>query len=622
MELNGLERLIAAISPGFGVRRLSEKLALREASIAARGFDAARNDRRTKGWNASSGTANSEMQGALATVRNRSRDLVRNNEYAGNAKRKLVAHIVGAGIVPRAHSTLKQGTKERALSAWNAFAETCDPEGLTDIYGIQARAVGEAIEGGAAFIRWHFRGPEFGLKVPLQCEVLEHDFLDLQKNEATDTGVIVNGVEFDVHARRVAYWLFPVHPGAVATSWRMGNKWKSERVDAGLVDHIFRVDRPGQVTGVPWMAPIALRLRDIADYEAAELVRKKIEACLTVFVKKNGAAGQNLVDTTRQEKDAKGNRLEKVSPGLVSYLQEGEEIQTSVPAAVDGYADYLSQHLYAAAAGMGMPMHMFSGNLSGANYSSLREGKIDFWQVLDQWQWHWLVPQMVSKQWRRCMVAASGRGLGVSADVVAEFQVPKRPWVDPLKDVQAEEKELQMGLETWSSKVSARGFDPETQIEAITLERKLLDKAGISLKPAQQQQAEATAAATAAAATAKTASDEDDETTRELAAINVKLSGFLEQRASLSEPVTVNVHVPEIRVPDIHLPAPVINFEYRAPDIVIPEIKVPATVVNLPAPIIRMQAEPTRAMRHRVKLPGHTTETEILSTPFDDQQGD
>jgi capsid protein len=35
---------------------------------------------------------------------------------------------------------------------------------------------------------------------------------------------------------------------------------------------------------VPWFAPVILKLRDLDDYDDAELVRKKIEACFAAFV--------------------------------------------------------------------------------------------------------------------------------------------------------------------------------------------------------------------------------------------------------------------------------------------------------------------------------------------------
>uniref|UniRef100_UPI0038D073B0 phage major capsid protein n=1 Tax=Falsiroseomonas sp. TaxID=2870721 RepID=UPI0038D073B0 len=44
--------------------------------------------------------------------------------------------------------------------------------------------------------------------------------------------------------------------------------------------HIYRKRRPGQLRDVSWLAPVLTRLRDLGDYEAALLMKAKIEACL------------------------------------------------------------------------------------------------------------------------------------------------------------------------------------------------------------------------------------------------------------------------------------------------------------------------------------------------------
>ncbi|MDQ2084708.1 phage portal protein [Xanthobacteraceae bacterium Astr-EGSB] len=481
MDLNLLERAIAQLAPGWGVGRLHAKASLAEARLHARAYDAARRDRRTESWRATGGSANAEMAPALDLIRRRSRDLCRNNEWAINAKRKFVAHAVGIGITPRPKDDEKTRAKKAARDAWDAFNENCDPEGMADFYALQARAAGEAFEGGAAFVRWYMRPSEFGLRVPLQCEVLEHEFLDTRKTEILDAGrgnVVVHGVEYDRYGRRVAYWLFPEHPGEVSIIRR--GAFRSVRVPADECDHVFRVDRAGQVTGIPWLAPSMLRLRDAGDTEEAEIVRRKIAACLTVFVRRSGVGPGSLAQSVDQKTDAKGRRLEKIAPGLITYLQDNEEIQTTSPSPVDGLVDFMSHQLYGFSAGVGLPYSMTTGDLSDANYSSQREGKIDFYAVLDQWQMFMLVPQICRPAWRRVMRVSAARGLQVSPDIRADHALPKRPWVDPVKDLKAEAMELALGLDSWAEKVAARGYDPETLLKEIKEWRAKLEAAGLS----------------------------------------------------------------------------------------------------------------------------------------------
>lgn len=482
MDLNLVERAIAKLSPAWGVGRLHSKAALEEARVIARAYDAARRDRRTDGWKATGGSANAELAPSLKLIVNRSRDLCRNNEWSTNAKRKWMSHLIGPGIVPRPDVS-EQRAKDVAKDAWEAFCDNCDPEKLTDFYGLQARLIGEVFEGGAAFLRWYPRPSSMNLRVPLQCEVLEHDFLDTQKTEILDSGrgnVVIHGVEYDGFGQRVAYWLFPTHPGEVSMLRRAS--FKSERVSAQFCSHVFRVDRPGQVTGVPWLAPTMMRMRDTADYEEAELVRKKIEACFTVFVRRSGNGSTGLAQSADQSTDPKGRRLEKIAPGLVTYVESDSDVTTAAPSPT-GDGGHVERQQYAFAAGIGLPFATLTGNLTRVNYSSMREGKLEHWGDLDQLQWHMCVPQISRPAWQNVMAAAAGRGLQVSPSIKAKYAMPKRPWVNPADDLKAASAELSLGLESWAEMVAARGYDPEDLLAEIQQWGPKLEAAGIKFSP-------------------------------------------------------------------------------------------------------------------------------------------
>jgi len=486
MDLNFLERSVAAAFPMWGLKRLHAKASLEQARIAARAYDAARRDRRTEGWRAPGSSANAELAPSLKTIIGRSRDLTRNNEWAVNGKRKWQAHLIGTGIVPRPDVAEKRA-KQTATDAWNAFSDNCDPEGLTDFYGIQSRLIGEVFEGGAAFLRWYPRPSEMGLKVPLQCEVLEHDFLDTQKTEILKSGnVVIHGVEYDSYGRRVAYWLFKVHPGEMSLVRGVG--LQSERVSAEFCDHIFRVDRAGQVTGVPWLATSMLRFRDFADKEEADLVRRKIAACFTVFVRRSGTGPTGVAQAADQSTDHKGRKLEKIAPGLIAYVEGEGDITPATPPAAPDDGDTERQQ-YAFAAGLGLPFATLTGNLKGANYSSLREGKLDFWTGLDQLQWHMCVPQIARPSWRRVMRAAAGRGFQISPDLAGKYAMPKRPWVDPERDLKAAMLELSLGLDSWPEMAAARGFAPDDLLAEIQQWKPKLEAAGIKFSAPPGQQA-------------------------------------------------------------------------------------------------------------------------------------
>jgi len=290
-------------------------------------------------------------------------------------------------------------------------------------------------------------------------------------------------VEYDPYGRRVQYWMFPVHPGEIGALGLLArsNRFQSQPVPADLVDHIYRIDRPGQVRGVPWLAPIPMTLRDISDYEEAELVRKKIAACLAFFIKSPSGSTASVAKVVR-ERDAEGKpeRIESVKPGRIHYLDPDQEVTSVDPSPSIGYADYLTAQLRKAAAGVHMPYEQLSGDVTQVNFSSLREVKLDFWDILDGWQWNMLIPQHCRPAWRRVMKFGMLAGLKVSPDIRALHSPPTRPWVDPEKDVDAKLKSMAAGLEVWPEVVAQlTGMDPEDQIEIIQTWKPLLEGAGI-----------------------------------------------------------------------------------------------------------------------------------------------
>lgn len=503
--LSVLDRTIGFFSPARAAQRGLARLALSdvESLLQKRGYEAAKRTGRAEGWRGSGGSASAEIGPAIDLIRRRTRDVVVNDGWGASFCQKLPAHIVGMGIVPRADSKEK-GVRERCRDAWQSFVENSDPAGQSDFYGQSSLATKTVVQSGEALIRWYVRPRSFGLRVPLQCEVLEPDFIDTRRTEVRADNVVIQGIEFDRTGRRVAYWLFPVHPGEVGVLTTAGgrNNFVSERVPAGQIDHIYRIDRPGQVRGVPWLAPVLMTMRDISDYEEAELVRKKIAACLAFFVKTPAGAGASIAKVVRERAaDGTPERIESVKPGRIHYLDPDQEVTATDPKPSEGYPEYLATQVRKACAGIGLPYASGSGDVSQANFSSMREGKLDFWTLLDEWQWHMLIPQHCRPAWKRVMETASLNGLKVASDQRAIYTPPKRPWVDPEKDVDAKLKELAAGLETWPDAVAERGDDPEDQIAEMELWGPRLAKAGAifstsaAAKPKEASDGEAQAAA-------------------------------------------------------------------------------------------------------------------------------
>jgi lambda family phage portal protein len=467
--MNWLDHAIGALSPAAGLRRVRQRQALR---LIARAYEGAKVGRRTDGWVTAGTAANAEIAPASARLRDRSRDLVRNTPYAAKAVGALVSNLVGTGIVPRARAKRTSAAKQ-ADQLWLQFASACDADGLTDFGGLQALIVRSLVESGEVIVRFRDRRIEDGLPVPLQLQVLEPDHLDSAKTEdLSDGGYIVNGIEFDALGRRRAYWLFPVHPGD-----SRGRVLASRPVPARQVIHLFERLRPGQVRGVPWFASVILKLRDLDDYDDAELMRKKIEACFAAFV--TGAQDEETLG--KPSVGSAGDRIESFEPGMIEYLEPGKDVKFASPSANGDYADYMRMQLHAVAAGVGLTYELLTGDLSQVNYSSIRAGLIEFRRRMESLQWQLLVPGLCQPVWARFVELAQAAGKLPEGEITAEWTAPRFEAVDPLKDIQADILAVRAGVMTLKEAIARQGYDPAQVLAEIAATNAELDAAGITL---------------------------------------------------------------------------------------------------------------------------------------------
>lgn len=461
-----LDRLLTLGSAARARRRYSDKVAL---ATMRRGYEAARRGRGTDGWHSSGTSADAEIGVAGATLRNRMRDLVRNNPMAAQAVQVLVNNIVGTGIRPRAAGANKALNK-KTDAAWARWQARCDAHGHTDFHGLTALAVREMIEGGDLFGLRRFTGPRGQGSLRLQIELREADHLDDAKYETrADGGRIRQGIETDAQGRRTAFWMFPDHPGDRDPIF--SRRFESVRIPSNGVVHLFERQRT-QARGVPWGVAAMRALRDIDDWQHAELVRKKTEACLvgvSIQDDETGAAGLNAIT------DSEGNTIEQFSPGMIAYSRGASGFEFSQPSAVGGVAEWHRTQLHIVAAGFRVPYALMTGDLSQTNFSSSRVGLNEFRRMIELMQWHVVIPMFCARIWDWFIEAAILSGELPEGDYPCEWAPPRFEAVNPLQDAQADVWEVRSGFSTRSQMIAKRGYDPETVLEEWSADAKAAD---------------------------------------------------------------------------------------------------------------------------------------------------
>ncbi|MEQ8345072.1 MAG: phage portal protein [Sneathiellaceae bacterium] len=469
-ERGAVDRAIAWLSPGWAAAREKSRARLSALQAVRAHYDGASVGRRTAGWRRVSTDANAETgAGTLGRLRDAGRDMVRNNGHAERGVRGIAHNVVGRGIVYQFRARRLEAAARAHLDS-----EACDAEQQRDLYAIQRQAIRTVVTSGEVLVRRRRRRLTDGLPLPFAMQVLEGDFIDTTRDGPVQGGGYdVLGIRFDRLGRRVGYWLYDEHPGG--RSYRLP---LSSLVPASDVAHVYRADRPGQVRGVTWFAPVLLRMNDWGDYEDAQLLRQKIAACFAAFV--TDPEGEDRVATTGDGTSADPARVQQFEPGMIAYLPAQKQITLAEPPGVDGYADYSRVSLRAIAAGLGVTYELLTGDLTGVNYSSGRMGWLEFQRSVAVWQDEQMILQLCRKVERWTIEAAALAGIATSP-ARAVWTPPRREMIDPTKEVPAIRDAVRSGQTTLSEMVRSQGRDPEEHFAELAEDLARIDRLGLVL---------------------------------------------------------------------------------------------------------------------------------------------
>lgn len=455
-------------------------------------YDGSRTRRRLANWIPPSTAINALLAQGGETLRNRARDICRNNPHATSAVESFVSNLVGEGIKP---SSLVESPelKKQIQQLWLDWTDEADSEGIRDFYGLQAQAAQGLFEAGEVFIRLRPRRASDGLSVPLQLQLLESEMLpygDNRQSPDRPNNYVMNGVEFDRLGRRVGYWFLTQHPGEVTVQQQFDAR-EQVFVRADQVLHVFRQTRPGQVRGVPIIAPAIVKLWLLDQYDDAELDRHKVAAMFAGFIRSptpEDAFPEAVEAAEVSSQYGDSQMIPTLEPGTIQSLLPGEDITFATPAEVSGqYEAFQYRNQLALFSAMGIPYTVGTGDLSRVNYSSMRGAIVEFRRRLRQLQHHVMVFQFCRPIYQRWLSDAVMAGALPITDYVgnerayrrAKWIPPKFEWVDPLKDQQAEKLAVDSGFKSRSDVIEESGFDPEEVDARIAADKAREEKLGL-----------------------------------------------------------------------------------------------------------------------------------------------
>lgn len=337
----------------------------------------------------------------LPLMRHRARDAIRNDPWAKTAIARLVSNAIGTGI--QAHPRHPDADVRRAQKQlWDDSSSELDPNGDHDLYGLQTLAARAFFSDGEVLVRRRLRPPNAGLAVPMQIQLFEGDMLPVSKNEPIPGGEIINGVEFNEDGERVAYHLLRRHPGEYNRF--AGDAVQTVRVPADEIAHVFHALRPGQVRGVPELSTVLLRLHSLDNFDDAVLFRQEVSNLFAGFIVKPQAEVGPLGDPVSGapiDFDVDGfSPVVSLEPGAMQELAPGEDVRFATPPGAGAdYAPFMRQQLMAAAASVGMPYEVLTGDLRDVSDRVLRVLLNEFRRSIEQLQQNVFIHQFCRRIW-------------------------------------------------------------------------------------------------------------------------------------------------------------------------------------------------------------------------------
>lgn len=448
--------------------------------------------RLTSDWLATQTSADAEIRTSLRKLRDRSREMVRNNPYAKQAKRTTQINVIGTGVQLQSQVMMVRGNRRddrinKLIEAkWRLWCrkEHCDVAGRYSFHDLEWLAVGALPESGEALFRI-VRQPFGGSKIPLALQMLEADMLDEEYQGATVAAGNEwrNGVEVNEWGRPVRYALLTRHPGDY---WFQNSKQRNEKhvfLPADDVIHLFLPERPGQNRGVPWFHAVMADAHQLQGYEEAAVIRARAGASLMGFITNN--EGELMADAVDN-----GQRITEFEPGTFRYLAPGESVTVpNIDAPDQQFEMFVRNKVRRFASGFGCSYETLSRDFSETNYSSSRLSLLEdreHWRVVQ----NYLIENLhmrVFREWLNLAVLSGELPLGDYELRPERYDNPRWltrgwSWVDPLKEVKAYREAEMAGYMTKAEIIAnTGGGDYDDNVVELAREQQIAQDVGLRL---------------------------------------------------------------------------------------------------------------------------------------------
>jgi len=515
--MNIFDRVVEAVSPATALRRETARWKLKSIrAFQNSGYDesgAARNKNSMRGWLASSRTPQEDIDKNIPVLRQRSRSLYMSAPLAVSAIKTNRTNIVGEGL--RLKSTIDadflrmtpdqaadwQRRAEREFELW-AQSKFCDSTRVNNFYEIQQVACMSWLMNGDACVLLEYEKPTRALPYGLRIHLIESDRVSTPNSTgnnvylyATDPETknrIFNGVEVDGNNRVVAYHICSTYPNSNLYSKKEWKRVKAfgDKTNVPNVLMIYETERAEQYRGVPYLAPVIESLKQLTRYSEAEQMAAVINGFFTVFIKSTRGTSEigftGVVD--EDDRVTADDRNYELGPGVVNVLNPDEEIDIAdakrPSSNFDAFVTSLAKYVGAA---LEIPVEILTKQFS-SNYSASRAALLEAWKAF-RMKRAWLAADFCQPVYEIFLSEAiAGNRLkapGFFLDPLirkaycgAQWNGPAQGQIDPVKEVNAAEKRISIGISTRQREtIEMMGGDFDSNVAQLARENQMMKAA-------------------------------------------------------------------------------------------------------------------------------------------------
>lgn len=455
------------------------RLKRRNLGLVARSFEAAEKSRARR-LRARFGSGDYHLDaGSRATLRDRSRDILRNDGLYRAIIESRTDMTIGRGLSAQADSG-DAAWNRQAEDLWRTWAKgMVDVAGKFSLNQIQSMVLGEVDTAGDLLAVFTNAG----------LQLIESERIVSPHMGATRTPELVDGVTIDpATGRHLTYHV---------ADWdaQSGSSLKPEtkKISAANAVLLTTCERVSQTRGAPSLASVLNDFDDGHEFRMASLEQARIAAFLALVGKAQDptATRNNLATGSRYEEadDDFGNTTgrtvheQEMKSGSLLWIGINESIEAISTGNQQAQFDPFWRSIVSiACAAAGLPPEVVLKDFTRTNYSSARAALLQA-RTAFQRRREWFIACFLNRVWRWKVAGWVQTGLLPLHEGMyrVRWTMPSMGQIDPQKEVEGAREAFANSFTTFGEIAESMGYDGDELMERVAAEKNKMRALGLEV---------------------------------------------------------------------------------------------------------------------------------------------